>query len=192
MSTSKSSTTVKCRFAGCDAIGNRWEFHHGRYCSNKCETRSDGREVLAKFKHDHCRCFSCFRELKTINPPKPDFEFTENGHGWTIDEDGEPTLEYYSQEVTRSAATGFQFQTEHATVGQKSRGERVITGTICLQCGNTDHTAHIPTLADRAAIDRLVDLLAGEDDVAFDIETLHREYEDTRDLDLAVGRALHD
>lgn len=192
MSTSKSSTTVKCRFADCEAIGNRWEFHHGRYCSNECETRSDGREVLAKFKHDHCRCFTCFRELKTINPPKPDFEFTENGHGWTINEDGEPTLEYYSQEVTRTAATGFQFLTRHATKGEKQRGEQVAWGTICGFCGNTAQNFHNPDLIERAAIGRLVDLLAGEDDVAFDVEELHREYEHTRDLDLAVGRALDD
>jgi hypothetical protein len=130
--------------------------------------------------------------MKTVNPPKPDVEFTKNGHGWTKDEDGEFTLKYYSQELTRQAATGFQFLTLHATKGEKQHGERVIRGTICDACGNCDQRHHDPALADRAAIGRLVDLLAASDDVVFDIQTLHREYEATEDIELAVGRALAD
>lgn len=193
MSTTKSTTTtVECQSPDCEELGRHWEFRDGRYCSTDCEHRHDGRDVLRKLMYDHCRCFTCFRELKTINPPKPDFEFTENGHGWTLDDDGNPRLQYYSQEVTRSAATGFQFSTEHSTKGEKQRGETVVTGTICNQCGNTDHTHHDPVLADRSAIGRLVALLDSAADVAFDAETLHRVYEATGDLDLAVGRALHD
>jgi len=141
---------------------------------------------------DHCRCFTCFRELKTVNPPKPDFEFTENGHGWTLDDDGNPTLEYYDQTYSRQAATGFQFLTENAGKGEKQRGDAVITGTICSECGNTDHTHHDPVLADRNAIGRLASLLDQDDDVVFNVETLHREYNHSEDVELAVGEALHD
>ena len=191
MSTSKSTTTtVECKHPECDTLGNHWEFRHGRYCSTDCETRHDGRRALRSLIYDHCRCYTCFRELKTVNPPKPDWEFTENGHGWTIDEDGTPTLEYYDQTHSRDAAVGFQFPTEHSTKGEKQRGETVVTGTICRACGNTDHTHHDPILADRQAVGRLVSLLDQDDDVAFETETLHRVYDRTQDLELAVGRAL--
>jgi hypothetical protein len=142
--------------------------------------------------YDHRRCYSCFHELKTINPPKPDWEFDERGHGWTIDENGDQTLEFYDQTHSRDAAVGFQFGTEHATKGEKQRGDAVITGTICQECGNTDHKHHDPVLADRAAVGRLATLLDAEDDVVFDPEILHRVYARTTDLELAVGRALRD
>lgn len=188
--TSTSTTTVECQYPECDTLGNHWEFRDGDYCSTDCEHRDDGHELLRKLKYDHTRCQTCFRQLKTVAPAKPDFEFTENGHGWTLNADGDPTLEYYSQDVSRSAATGFQFETEHAGKGEKQRGEQVVTGTICGCCGNTDHKHHDTALADREAIGRLVNVLDDDDEVVFDTETLHRTYRETHDLDLAVGRAL--
>jgi len=190
MSTSTKQPTVECRYHDCDAIGRKWELHHGKFCSNVCELKHRGHEALSRIIYDHTRCLTCFRQLKTINEPKPDFEFTENGHGWTIDEDGNPTLEYYDQEVTRQAACGFQFLTEFADKGEKAHGDRVITGTICDHCGNTDHTHHDTALADREAIGRLVALLADEDDLVVDVHELHRVYERHPDLELAVGIAL--
>jgi len=187
---SKSSTSIECKYPDCDKFGKVWEFRDGKYCSSECDVRHQGRQELNDLKHDHRLCYTCFRVLKTINPPKPDFEFIENGHGWTFDEDGNPTLQYYSQEVTRTAATGFQFRTEHATIGQKQRGDQVTGGTICRRCGNTDHTAHLPVLADRASIGRLVNHLAASEDTEIDPHILHREYDRHYDLDLAVGRAL--
>lgn len=191
MSTSTSTPSRECQHPECDTLGKEWEFHHGRYCSNECEVRHEGRQKLAGLKYDHQRCFTCFRLLKDLNPPKPDFEFTERGHGWTFDEDGEPTLQFYSQEVTRSAAMGFQFLTGNATKGEKQRGDRVITGTICERCGATDHTDHDPTLASREAIGRLVATLV-EEETDINVEQLHREYAATEDLELATGRALND
>jgi len=191
MSTSKSHPSQECKHPDCTTLCKKWEFDDGRYCSTECRVRHEGRQKLAGLKYDHQRCFTCFRFLKDINPPKPDFEFTERGHGWAFDEDGEPTLEFYSQEVTRSAAMGFQFLTGNAIKGEKQRGDRVITGTICERCGATDHTDHDPTLGDREAIGRLVSTLIAEE-VEFDIEQLHREYTATDDLELAMGRALDD
>lgn len=184
--------TRECRHPECDELGRKWEFRDGEYCGTECQVRHAGREVLVSLLYDHRVCFTCFRDLKTVNPPKPDFEFTERGHGWTLDEDGEPTLEFFDQEVTREAATGFQFLTGDATKGEKQRGERVITGTICDACGQTDHTDHDATLADREAIARLIDRLGDDDDHRFDPVQLHREYEHHADLQLAVGRALDD
>lgn len=192
MSTTSTPPTVECHHPDCTAIGRKWELHHGKYCSNVCELKHTGREKLARFIYDHTLCYTCFQPLKTIEPPKPDFEFTERGHGWTRDDDGNPKLQFYSQEVTRDAACGFQHLTEHADKGEMARDNRVITGTICDHCGNTDHTHHDPTLADRAAIGRLSTLLLDADDLAVDVHELHRVYERYPDLDLAVGIALQD
>lgn len=184
--------TTECKYPGCNETGYHGHFHHGKYCSNECETKHEGREALARFKYNHTICFTCFRELKEIEPPKPDFEFVERGHGWTRNADGEITLQFYNQEVTREAACGFEHPTRYADTGEKERPNQIITGTICGHCGNTDHTDHYPLLAGRASIGRLVALLNGKDDVAFDIETLHRVYEATEAIDLAVGEALYD
>jgi len=190
---SQRDPSLECAYSQCEEFGRKWEMRvvdGTAYCSTACETRSEGREALARFIYDHALCTTCFRQLKDIEPPKPDFEFTENGHGWTLDGDGEPTLEYYNQDVSRSAATGWQSLTGNATKGERSREDRVITGTICDRCGNTDHTHHNTTLATRAAIGRLVALFDDVDSVVIDEHQLHREYETTRDLELAVGRAL--
>jgi hypothetical protein len=192
MSATPDQPSRECQHPECSTVGPKWEFHHGKYCSNKCEVRDEGRDALARFRYDHCLCFTCFRDLKTLNPPKPDFEFTENGHGWTFDEDGEPTLQYYSQEVTRQAATGRQFLTPSAGKGEKQREDDVITGTICEACGQTSHTIHDPLISSREAIGRLVSLLQDADDLVVDVEVLHRIYADTDDLEFAVGRALQD
>lgn len=180
------SPTVECNYSECDTHGRRWEFHHGEYCSNECEQRQQGREVTRALRFDHRWCFTCYQRLKEINPPKPDFEFTANGHGWTRDADGNITLQYYSQEVTRTAAVGFEFLTEFAGKGEKQRDERVITGTICEHCGTTDHTHH-EAPAPRHVIGRLVTWLAERDDNVVDPHALHRAYERTGDVDYAVG-----
>lgn len=192
--TSDQNTAVECRYPGCDAVGRKWEFEE--FCTTKCETKHEGYRTLASIRFDHCICATCFTDLKTTNPPKPDFEFVENGHGWTRDRDGTVRLQFYSQEETRRAATGFQFLTPSAGKGEKQARatdgvrDRVITGTICDDCGNTDHTHHDPALATRSAIGRLVTRLDGRDDLVVDAEQLHRVYDRTGDLDLAVGESL--
>lgn len=183
-------TRIQCKYHDCSEHGYNWEFHHGKYCSNVCETKHRGRRALKDCRYDHTRCFTCLRPLKSIEPPKPDWEFTENGHGWTRGDDGEFTLEYYDQTVTQSAAVGWQYRTEYAGDGEKQRFGMIVTGVICESCGNTDHSHHEACLADRTAIGRLVTLLLDLDDWRVDPHRLHREYEATRDIDLAAGRAV--
>lgn len=187
---SREVPTVECKYPDCGILGRQWEFHHGRFCSRGCETRNAGRDALSGIQFDHKLCFTCFRILKEVEPAKPDFEFTERGHGWTLDEDGEPRLQYYSQEVTRDAATGFQYLTKYAGKGEKERDDMVITGTICDHCGNTDHRHHISDLADESAIERLVTLLDDRSEESIDAETLRVVYAYTKDIDLAVGSAI--
>lgn len=182
---------VECQYHECAEHGRTWEFHHGKYCRTRCEVKARGRRALRSCRYDHTLCFTCLRPLKSIEPPKPDFEFTERGHEWTRGEDGEPTLEYYSQEVTRDAACGWQYRTQWAGNGEKHRFGMIVTGVICSNCGNTDHSHHEACLADRDAIGRLVTRLYDADDYTVTSEhELHREYEATRDIDLAVGRAV--
>lgn len=185
--------TIQCNAPACETFGKRGTFRHGLYCSDECVVRDDGFQALKSIRFDHRVCFSCFRTLKTVEDPKPDFEFNERGHGWTLDvESGEFSLEFYSQEVSRDAACGFQHLTPNAGKGEKQHGERVITGTICERCGNTDHKAHHRVLSDRGAVGRLVSLLVEIDDEELEVspETIHREYAKGEPLNLAVGRAV--
>jgi hypothetical protein len=191
--------TRECKHPNCSTIGRVWEFHHGKFCSNECETRQDAREAgLADFERDHAVCYTCFRTLKRLIEPKDDFKFDERGHGWTLDEDGEPTLVFYSQEITRQAATGREYLEPPAGKGEKQLWanatqeltDTVVTGTICEACGQTDHREHDPLLAGRQAIGRLVARIEDLEDTSVDVHRLHREHATHGDVELAVGRAL--
>lgn len=183
-------TRIQCKYHDCSEHGYKWAFHHGKYCSNTCETKHRGHQAIKDWRRSHTRCFTCMRRLKTIEPAKPDFEFTERGHGWTRREDGEFKLEFYDQSVTADAACGWQYRTEHAGNGEKRRFGMIVTGVICSSCGNTEHSHHETILADRDAIGRLVTLLMELDGWRVDPHVLHREYEKERDIDLAAGRAV--
>lgn len=187
----QNAVTVECKYPDCNEHGNVWEFHHGDYCSNKCELKHRGLEAIAPLKFDHTYCFTCLTQLKEIEPPKPDHAFDESGTGWAWDEDEEWwTVERYGQETTREAAVGFQYTTPDAGYGEKESTQSVITGTICDYCGNTDHTAHVPLLAEgHETVGRVVDLL---DDVVFSVQEFHREYVESGDLELALGRSISD
>lgn len=186
--TSTDQQVVECRAPGCETAGREWNFHHGKYCSNECETRAAGREAIAEYLYSHTVCGTCFRDLKEIEEPKPEraFEFTTTG--WTYDDRGRVRLQYIDQTESRAAAIGFQYRTENGSIGEKQRSRRVVTGTVCNRCGNTDHWHHEPLLSDPADIERLADRL----DDAVDPHRLHVEYIETKDIDLAAGRALED
>lgn len=172
MSTSNSApTTVKCKGPDCDTTGYHGHFHHGEYCSERCAYRHAGADLLKSIKRDHCRCFTCFRQLKQIEEP-PEYKNLDYSDGaYTYDEDGSVTYQRISQEVTFRALCGFQYRTEHATTGEIQHGDQIVTGTICDNCGATDHADHEPTLAGGAAIERLFALLVTEEDVHLDADS---------------------
>lgn len=188
-SESDGSPTVQCKYAHCDNYGLLRHYHHGKYCSNECEWRSQGRSALLDIL-DHTICGTCFRVLKTVEPPKDDDAFDWEGHRYTLDEEGNVEYLYYDQTESRRSAIGFQHRTPNAETGEKQRGDRVVTGTVC-KCGVTGTRDHHATLTDRQDISRLYnDHIRPSEDISVDPETLHRVYEQTNDLELAVGKAL--
>lgn len=193
MSSTNTATqiAVQCHAPDCEESGNKWRFWSGKYCSERCETIASGRHALQEVL-DHTVCGTCFHSLKEVEKPKPHWEFCVRGHAWTIDEDGDPDYKFFDQTESRAAAVGFQYLTEHADVGEKQRGARVVTGTVCGECGGGSYDHH-EILTTHDDIARLVDKhLRPSDDVHVDAATLHRVYASTEHLDLAVGQALED
>lgn len=186
--TSTEQRVVECHAPDCETVKREWEFRKGKFCNETCETKAAGHAALADYIYDHTVCGTCFRDLKEIEKPKPEKAFEHTDTGWTYDDRGRVRLQYIDQTESRAAAVGFQYRTEHGSIGEKQRSARVVTGTVCNRCGNTDHWHHEPLLSDPADIERLADRLAD----AVDPHRLHVEYIDTQDLDLAVGRALQD
>lgn len=198
----ESQPVIECGLAGCEAIGRPWTMQHG-FCEREHWERHRGRQALAALKCSHTVCFSCFSELKTIEPPKPATEFRESGAELTYNAD-EDRLEVlrYGQEIVREAACGYQYRTPEATIDEKPAKHGMITGTVCAECGSTSHTEHIALLPELAGVDahrlagHIVNYLADDEtDTDGDTpnpETLHRVYRETGDIEQAAGAALLD
>jgi len=188
---SQKNLSKECEHPNCDDVNQIWEMHHGKYCSNDCEVKHAGRQALGGLKFDHTHCFTCGSQLKEIAPPKPDHAFDVTGTGWTWDFEHDCwSLIRYDQEESRKSAVGFEHKTPNAGFGEKEHNERTVTGTVCDNCGNTDHTAHVPYLVETHTAAGFVSSYLIEEEVEFCVETLHREYVETEDIELATGRAL--
>ena len=182
---------VECGRPDCTRSGRPWDFQKG-YCSVEHWHQDVGRKALSGLKYSHTRCFTCLSILKEIQPPKPKFEFRESGAELTYNADRDiiETVRY-GQEKTRQAACGYQHLTPEATIGEKNVGPKIVTGTICDECGSTDHTEHIATVAGGHRTAALaVEYLDDEDEDDFDGEVLHRRYAETDDIELATGAAI--
>lgn len=188
--------TVECRHPDCERAGRPWDFQAG-YCSRKHWHQHLGRKALSHVRTSHTRCFTCFATLKEIEQPKPDMEFRESGVELTYN----PEKDYieavrYGQEVTRKAAIGYQYLRPEATIGEKEVGPKTVTGTICGECGSTNHKQHIAMIADghRTAALAVEHLQEQDDDdfSPFNTELLHRRYIETGDIAEAAGAAIID
>ena len=195
MSTQAKPSVVECHGPGCKRAGHVWTYHHGKYCSNECQARAKGRRALSGLKYKHTRCFTCLAELKDIEPPKPDYEFTERGVELTYDAEKD-ILDWvqYRQTYSRKAACGYQSLRPEAGIGEKPAGPLTVTGAVCDECGNATHVHHIAMLADGHRTAALIgEYLADEDEGDehdFDTELLHRRYAETGDIELAAGVAI--
>lgn len=184
---------IECKRPGCERAGRPWSFQHG-YCEREHWEQHIGRKALSGVRTSHTRCFTCFTTLKEIEEPKPDMEFRESGVELTYN----PEKDFieavrYGQEETRKAACGYQHLHPTAAIGQKNVGPKVVTGTICGQCGATNHRDHIAMIADghRTAALAVAHLRERDDDYdEFDSELLHRRYAETGDIAEAAGAAI--
>lgn len=181
-----------CNLGGCEKTGHPWEFQAG-FCSTEHLHRGRGRAALAAIKYSHTHCFSCFSKLKDIEPPKPDWAFDAVTSGWTFNADEERIeMLVCDQETTSKAACGYQTLRPEATIDEKRTRTKTITGTVCDACGAADHTTHIALLADghRTAVKAVAHCRDNDAVESLDIETLHRRYLETDDLERATGEAV--
>jgi hypothetical protein len=98
------------------------------YCSIRCKYRALARSLLATLRYDHRFCANCYRQIRDVEPPKPDYEFTGR------------------QQETKKAAVGFATPTQHTIRGVDKRdagigltdAARYRARAIC-ECGATHH-----------------------------------------------------
>lgn len=194
MSAEAKPSVVECHGPECKRAGPTWQFHHGVFCSDECEARAKGRQALSDLRSSHAHCFTCFAQLKDIEDPKPDWEFTEKGVELTYNaEDDYLEWVQYRQEHTRKAACGYQDLRPEADIGSKTvaQGRKTISAAVCGECGNTQHYQHIAMIADGHRTAALTAAyLNDEDEHEFDTELLHRRYVATGDIELATGEAI--
>lgn len=141
---------------------------------------SPGSEAPQSSPYDHRFCYTCFRQLKTIDKPNPS---------------------------APGCAIGFQYPTQHATRSQITEQideyrEIVRIGTIC-RCGNTDHTSRETVIQNQKFRQIVANLYyaletlrwEGQHKYELDITALAdalRRQTDTADWDfaLAIGHAI--
>lgn len=191
MSATTTSETASCSHPNCAESYPLSEDVDG-HCSQQCVQRHRGQRLLNLVKHDHRFCFTCFARLKEIEAI-PD----------EVRRDMEPVVE--------SAATGFQYRTEHGHLGEVARrrdeyGFETRVGTIC-ECGNANTREREAIIRELSSIKttalqlhRALTALRREGQHGKDIDLLalakalreQDEAGDDWDFQLAVGRAVED
>lgn len=156
--------------------------YNGAYCSEECYLRAKGTKLLNCIRHDHTTCIQCGTQLKEIEEPTDEALRQIDGYHST------------------TSVIGFQYRTESAATGEKvierDSGERITTGTICGDCGNTSHYQEFPEWQDRKLFEYasgIIDTLAAkEDEHHTDIpEALFFEaLLATEDIELSLGIAI--
>ena len=106
-----------CGNPGCEIdVEKEWDLVDGSYCSYACSYRHQGKKLLSDIEHSHTRCASCGVQLKEVQKPS---------------------------ETHPDVFIGYQYRTKFADWGEKTvfidNKEFDTTGTICKNCGATDH-----------------------------------------------------
>jgi hypothetical protein len=185
---------IECNHPECRRGGRPWTFQSG-YCTREHWEQHIGRKAFSNVRTSHTRCFTCFTSLKEIELPKPDMAFVESGVGFTYNpEEDRVEVLRYGQEETCEAAIGYQHLRPEATIGEKNVRRKVVTGTVCGECGAANHRHHIALIADGHRTAALAaEHLHGLDDddfSEFNPELLHRCYRETGDIERAAGKAI--
>jgi len=157
----------------------------GSYCSEECSVSHDGQKLLNIIQTAHTHCANCGVRLKEVEKPPKSFLVGKDMH-------------------SANSIVGFQYTTPEADTGEidvktdVQGRETVATGTVCGECGNTNHSECFPEDQHRHLVEyghRFLESLEGkrregvhdkdiEEPVFF--ETLVK----TDDLALALGRSI--
>ncbi len=203
----------------CKECGDEMErYYSPGYCSEDCFHRNQAKEALEVVRRDHKYCGTCLRRIKSVEEPTDDWE---HKHGSKTDAAIERGAEYHnvddvgiSLDVTDcygaprtsvESVIGFQYRTEHAETAVKEfdgphQWTRIKqTGTSC-KCGNTDPSETVDILQECEPAVVLANYVRtfrrleaeGKIDSRIDKDVLFSTFRETRDLELSLGRALHE
>ena len=162
-----SATDTSSDWYECDHCGDyhpSHTFYDAAMCSLECRRKADAESILNELEHDHTVCGTCFCSLKVIEKPPqrapdvavgyqyrtqhaargekspskdPDVEpdtpsLAQQVYAYEVqDEDADEIREYYP-------GRKFDYANEPESV---SANDPVWTGTICAECGNTEHNS---------------------------------------------------
>lgn len=124
---------VTCAY--CDGQRDKHNSVEGSYCSKLCYHKHQGSKLLNTIRYDHTQCVNCGTQLKEISKPTDE------------------QLRQIDGANSANAVIGFQYPTPRADVGvkdiQAENGERQVTGIVCGECGNTNHSEAFPEVQQR-------------------------------------------
>jgi len=169
----------------CAYCGNSFTFgYNAEYCSQECVEKSRGESLLNLLKHDHRMCFGCFTKLKEVSRPTDE------------------QLRQIDGKHSKEAVIGFQYQTEHADIGEITlRADTIDTvaqGTVCGKCGTTDHRDDFqrdftPQEAAKRLRERIQETRAeGQHNYSFNTADFVEAWNDSKEWNLALGRAINE
>lgn len=158
--------------------------YNSEYCSEDCCFRSKGRSILNLIKYDHRFCNACFAKLKEIERPTDE------------------QLRKIRGKQSAEALIGYQYRTQKSDIGEitikKGTIDNVVTGTVCGECGTTDHRDNFqrsqkPSVqASQRLNNRINETRSeGQHSHSFSPEIFAQAWdEDSADWELAIGKAL--
>jgi hypothetical protein len=217
MSTSATPTeTAECSY--CEGDRDVHASVAGSFCSSECHLKHQADKALNVVRNDHRICASCLRFIKQVERPTDDWNH-ENGSRTeaaiergaeyhNVDSVGislDVTDCYGAPRTSVESVIGFQYQTEHAETAVKEfdgphQWTRIKqTGTAC-ECGNVDPSETVDILQECEPAVVLANYVRtfrrleaeGKIDSRIDKDVLFSTFRETRDLTLALGRALHE
>lgn len=153
-------------------------------CSRLCYHKKKGDKLLNLLRHNHCKCAQCGATLKTIEEP--------------TDEQLRQIDGFHS----KTAVIGFQYRTPHAETGEKDIvsdvGERVVTGTICSDCGATNTSTEFPEIQNRFLFEYAIGIFEALEDkypehqTSLDRSVFLEMLYCTEDIAFSLGKAAHE
>jgi len=221
MATSQASqtSTDECKHCGASIKtsedGEGSEFYAPGYCSESCFHKYQAETVLDDVRADHRVCGTCFEFIKEVEPPGDDWKAGRSSRVEAALDNGAEFHNLGGQaalDVTECSSAprtavesviGFEYRTAEAETVVKevetSTGIRAYqTGTGC-KCGNVDVSSTDDLLREcspRRVLKNTILTLhlleyEGKIDKRVDKELFFDTFRETRDFDIALGKALY-